>query len=214
MTSMMLDLETRKTEMDMYRTQSHRGNPFGVQFTVQVLQHGAWEVDKNKFDKFNVPVFLDKCVNDFNTFYINRHKTHKLLWCFGIGNLEMQYLYLKKPYQSVSTLAQYSLLCVLEKYEKMKVEKIAEVLGYNVGILINDANGLLYHIAFNPKKQKNMGLIYSDAAEGVDIKPENEIWINKDFQATNLRFNSIPVVFKVILFLFNYIKIVETSRTG
>lgn len=85
MTSMMQDLETSKTEMDLYRQQQHRGNPNGISFGVQVLQHGAWEIDKSKFDKIeNIPKYLTFCMEDFNKFYIGRHKTHKLTWAYGL----------------------------------------------------------------------------------------------------------------------------------
>jgi hypothetical protein len=199
MTSMLQDLETSKTEMDIYRTQSHRGSPNGIPFNVQVLQHGAWELDKNRFDKFDIPPFLSKCVEDFNSFYINRHKTHKLSWALGLGNMEIQYLYLKKPYQSVTTLLQYSLLIILEKYEKMEISKIAELLGYNPNIIANEANALIYHISFNPRKSKSSGLISADASEGVDLKPENFIQVNREFSANTLKINTIPAVFRVII---------------
>jgi hypothetical protein len=202
MTSMMQDLETSKTEMDQYRSSPthNRGCPNGIPFNVQVLQHGAWEIDKTKFEKFDIPVFLTKCMEDFNQFYINRHKTHKLTWAQGLGNLEIQYLYLKKSYQSVSTLVQYSVLIVLEKYEKMSIAKISEIIGLNQNAVMNEVNALLYHPSFNPKKSKACGLISSaDAADGQDLKPENEISVNKDFMANSLKINTIPVVFRVYL---------------
>lgn len=197
MTSMMQDLETSKTEMDMFRTMPHRGSPNNIAFNVQVLQNGAWEIDKIKFDKFNVPVFLNKCIEDFNQFYINRHKAHRLTWALGLGNMEIQYLYLKKPYQSVTTLLQYCLFTVLEKYEKMTIAKIAEVLGCNPTLLANEANALLYHISFNPKKSKSAGLIRADAGDGQDLKPDHEISVNKEFAANSLKINTIPIIFRV-----------------
>lgn len=84
MTSMMQDLESSRTEMDLFRQQPHRGSPNGVQFSVQVLQNGAWEIEKSKFDKMEIPKSLEKCLDDFNTFYIGRHKNHKLTWAYGL----------------------------------------------------------------------------------------------------------------------------------
>ena len=88
MTSMMQDLDSSRTEMDLFRQQSHRGSPNGVYFTVQVFQNGAWEIEKTKFDKIEIPRFLDKCLEDFNSFYIGRHKNHKLTWAYGLVNLQ------------------------------------------------------------------------------------------------------------------------------
>ena len=84
MTSMLQDLETSRTEMDLFRQQSHRGSPNGVVFSVQVLQNGAWEIEKTKFDKIEIPKFLEKCFEEFNNFYIGRHKNHKLSWAYGL----------------------------------------------------------------------------------------------------------------------------------
>ena len=198
MTLMMQDLETSKTVMDKYRSLSHRGNPNGIAFNVQVLQQGAWEVDKIKFDKFTINPCIQKCMDDFNTFYTKDHKTHKLLWCLGLGTLELQYLYLKKPYQSISTLCQYAILCTLEKYQRIKVEKISEILGHNLNVVVNDANALIFSPLFNPAKMIANGLVNSNGQDKVDLKPENEVWINKDFMANNLKFATIPTAARVL----------------
>lgn len=205
MTSMMQDLESSKQEMESYRQLKHRvksnfyfqGSPNGIPFNVQVLQHGAWEIDKIKFEKFIIPPFLTKCSEDFSTFYITRHKNHKLTWAFGLGNLEMQHLALKKPYQSVSTLVQYCILVTLEKYKTMTIAKIAEILGHNPLIVTNEANALLYHMSFNPKRSKTSGIISANAGDNQDLKPENEISINVEFQANSLKINTIPAIFRV-----------------
>jgi hypothetical protein len=176
---------------------------------VQVLQQGAWEIDKTKFDRIILKPFLQKCMDDFNTFYIQNHKTHKLTWAYGLGTLEIQYLKLDKKYISVSTLIQYMILVTLEKYEKegkMPVSKIAEILGVNQNTVAYEANALLYHMSFNPKKDLNAGLILTDLvdvkstdgkpAEKPDIKPETQIWSNEKFQCQNLKINTIPFATK------------------
>ena len=153
-----------------------------------------------KFEKFDTPIFLQKCTDDFNAFYISKHKTHKLTWAQGLGNIEIQYLYLKKNYQSVSTLVQYCSLIILEKYEKLAISKIAELLGLNQYLVLNEINALLYHPSFNPKRSKACGLISatgSDLVDGQELKPEDEITVNKDFFSNSLKINTIPVIFRV-----------------
>ena len=83
MTSMLQDLDSSKTEMDLYRGSSSKGAPEGIPFNVQVLQN-AWDIEKSKFDKFLIPVILQKCLDNFNGFYIGRHKNHKLSWALGL----------------------------------------------------------------------------------------------------------------------------------
>lgn len=201
MTSMMQDLETSKTEMDLYRAQPHRGCPESIPFAVQVLQHGAWEIDKSKFDRIPVPPFLNRCMEDFNNFYINRHKTHKLIWTGGLGNIEIQYLYLSKPFQSVSTLIQLIIFLSLEKHTTLTVQKLSELIGVSSFTMLNEVTGLLYNPTFNPKKSINNGLITTNLKkDGEELKLNNEISINKHFTANNIKFNSIPVMRKVSIF--------------
>jgi hypothetical protein len=198
LTSMLQDLEMSKTENDIYRANPvHKGSPNGVAFNVKVLQNGSWEIDKNKFEKFEIPRFLLKCVEDFTKFYIGRHKTHKLTWAFGLGTMEIQYLYLKKAHQSDSTLIQYCILRALETHEKLSVAKVSEVIGYNQNLILNEINALLYHVSFNPKKSKSAGIISSDVADGQDLKMENEVSINKEFTVNSLKISTIPTAFRV-----------------
>jgi hypothetical protein len=200
MTTMLQDLDNSKNIMDAFKNKTHRGSPNGIALSVQVLQHGAWEVDKLKFDKIDLPLFLNNVREEFNSFYQTRFKNHKLLWAFGLGNIEFKFLYLKKDYQSVSTLLQYLILRTLEKYEsqeKLTVEKVSEILGYNLPVILNETNALIYHASFNPKRVNNVGIILSDLQDNSELKPSNQVWINPDFQHNFLKLTTIPTPFKV-----------------
>jgi hypothetical protein len=84
MTSMIQDLDASKTEMDVYKQEKHKGQPFGIGLNVQVLQNGAWDIDRSKFEKIEIPGFLNKCLDDFKNFYVARHKAQTLSWAFGL----------------------------------------------------------------------------------------------------------------------------------
>ncbi len=64
-------------------------------------------------DKIEIPKILDKCMKDFNYFYISRHKNQQLLWCYGLESVEIEYLSFQRQYFSNSTLCQYIILCNL-----------------------------------------------------------------------------------------------------
>jgi|LauGreDrversion4_2_1035121.scaffolds.fasta_scaffold1489514_1 hypothetical protein len=83
MTSMLQDLETSKEENSLYRNSGSKACPSGIPFVVQVLQN-SWDIDKIKFDKLILPKYLTKCLDDFNLFYTERHKNHKLSWVLGL----------------------------------------------------------------------------------------------------------------------------------
>ena len=82
---MMQDLKNSKVEMDIFKTQSHRGKPCGVELNVQVLGNNSWEIDKIKFENLStIPNCLLKSREEFNQFYFARRKMHRLDWVFGI----------------------------------------------------------------------------------------------------------------------------------
>ena len=86
MTAMIQDLKNSKTEIDVFKSKGHRGRPFGgVEIVVQVLSNSSWEIDKIKFEKISsIPKVLGACMEEFNNFYTERRKMHRLDWVFGL----------------------------------------------------------------------------------------------------------------------------------
>jgi len=60
MTSMIQDLDSSKSEMDLFKQEKHKGSPGGIILSIQVLQNGAWDIDKSKFEKVEIPKFFNK----------------------------------------------------------------------------------------------------------------------------------------------------------
>lgn len=94
MSSMLGDLESSKKDMEKYRQQSHRGKPNGIELNVQILNN-CWDIDKNKLEKLTVSPFIQSCMDDFNSFYINdRSNMYKLDFVFGL----VIYIFLKSKF--------------------------------------------------------------------------------------------------------------------
>ena len=192
MNEMIRDSENSKIEIDLYRQQKHNGKPNGIEFNIQIVSKNAWEISKNKMDKLEIPKILENCMKDFNDFYIARHKNRKLIWCYGLGNIEIQYLSLQKQYFSISTLCQYTILCNLEKYGKLTIEKIINLLGYDINIILEDVSALVYNTNFNKTRDKNKGLIKGNFKD--EIKISDEIEFNEEFNNNIIKFNTIPYI--------------------
>ncbi len=94
---------------------------------------------------------------------------------------------------------QYVIILLLEKYDKLSVEAISELLGVtDINYLINECNGLFCHPQFNMKKLPKNGLILTTAPENSEItKKEEIIWLNKEFLCNNLKLTTLPVSVKV-----------------
>jgi hypothetical protein len=81
----------------------------------------------------------------------------------------------------------------LERFERLSIQKLTEIIGHSQSSYIaNEANFLLYNPGFNPTKSATVGFILSNAAEKKDLEPEDEIWLNKDFNPNNSKPITIP----------------------
>ena len=197
MNEMIDDFEKNKEEMDGYKLAKSRGMPNGIKFNVVVISQRAWNISKLDMEKIEVPKFIKYCMDDFESYYLNRHQQTKLIWCLGFSRLDIQYLYLKNKNISVSTLPQFLTLLILEKYSKLNLEKLSLFLGCNVNILINDIRGLLFNPSFNPKSEIDKGVILADIdPKSKEFKPTTEISLNLNFSVNHPRFITLPLPLK------------------
>ena len=74
----------------------------------------------------NLPTFLQACIFDFERFYFKNHSGQKLLWCFGLSKIDIQYLCFKNKNICITTLPQYLALLHLEKYNTLTITKITK----------------------------------------------------------------------------------------
>ena len=143
-------------------------------------------------------------MEDFESFYLSRQKTHKLMWVYGQGTIDIKYNYLKKPYQSTSTAIQYAILLILEKADetgtKLSVEEITGKLAYNPNLIINEVTGLLFNSSYNPKKDLKNGVIRTDLKKDEQMTLKTNVWLNKEFIINSLKFSTIPQIIKVRFF--------------
>ena len=159
MTQMIADLDKNKNELEMYKARNNRGMPGGIRFNVQVVSQSAWEINQKAMEIIEIPKFLKNCISDFENFYYYRHSGQKLTWCLGMSKLELQYICFKNKNISTSTLPQVLILLQLEKYEKLSLLKLAEILGCHINTILSDVPGLVYNPSFNPQGLKDKGLI-------------------------------------------------------
>lgn len=87
MSNIFEDLEKSVSLIDRFRLQKHKGYIAGINFNCQILQNGAWEVDRMR--EFNLdisklsPQRLKECKAVWESFYNEIHNAHKLIWVYG-----------------------------------------------------------------------------------------------------------------------------------
>jgi hypothetical protein len=199
MTQMMNDLDKNKKEIDDYKSLEHHGMPNGIKFNVQVVSQSAWEINKKDMEQITLPKYFISCKGDFEKFYLRKHSGQKLMWCFGLSKVEIQYICFKNKNISISTLPQYLLLLQLEKYPStpLTISKLAELLGCHISTILTDITGLVFNPSFNPQSIKEKGLILGT----FDIKTKNfkesdEISFNYNFNYSRQKFQTLPLTAK------------------
>ena len=194
MQEMIKDLEKNKTDIENYKLSQHKGSPNGIKLDVTVVSQSAWEISKKSMEKIEIPAFMSICLKDFETFYLNKHHGQKLMWCYGLSKLDVEYLYLKQKIYSVTTLPQLLSLLELEKKEKLSIKGIAELCGCQPSTIIEDIHGLVYNPSFNPQGHPDKGIIIGTFnPKTKEFKETDEISINKNFVCSRVKINTLPL---------------------
>ena len=194
MKKMIEDLEKSKTNMELYKSLSHKGKPNDIKLNLIVISEYNWEINKSLIENIKIPKFLSVCLEDYKQFYLDKYKNQQLIWCLGLSKIEINYLYLDKKYISISTLPQLLILLLLEQKEVLTLQNISELLGININTIINDIQGLVYNPSFNPHAKIDKGIIKcSFQGNSKEFKSNDKILINKDFKCNKIKFSTIPL---------------------
>ena len=192
---MMEDLEQNQKIIDEYKQTINKGKPSNIKFNVKVISQGAWDINNSYYEKIKIPEFLDNCIEDFKEFYLQKNKERNLIWCLHLSKLDIQYLCFPKKNISVSTLPQLLTLLLLEKHKKLTIQKISEYLECKVSIILKDIPGLIFNPSFNPKGEKDKGLIIGNFnTETKEFTSNDEIEFNHKFFFEKQKFITLPLI--------------------
>jgi cullin 2 len=89
--------------------------PLRLNFTVQILQSGAWPLGQAMGSPFNIPEELSKSITMFESFYNKKFSGRKLTWLHHLCNGELRLNYFKKPYTVTVTSYQMGVLLVFNQ---------------------------------------------------------------------------------------------------
>ena len=194
---MIEDLEDNKKELLIYKETKSKGLPNGIKFNPTVISENAWEISNSYILKIKTPKFLNDCILDFEKFYLKKYEGRKLIWCLGLSKIEIKYLCFKNKNISISNFIKLLILLLLEEYNTLSIEKIAELLECKINVILDDIKGLIYNVNFNPKCEKDKGLISGTFdIQTKTFKPEDQIYFNKDFICPRQKIITLPMGLK------------------
>eukprot|EP01117_Protostelium_nocturnum_P003593 TRINITY_DN1480_c0_g1_i1.p1 TRINITY_DN1480_c0_g1~~TRINITY_DN1480_c0_g1_i1.p1 ORF type:complete len:629 (+),score=88.00 TRINITY_DN1480_c0_g1_i1:331-2217(+) len=87
-----------------------------VDFNIQVLTAGSWPL-QTQASNFNVPQELEKCINQFQSWYSSRHQGRKLAWLHHLSKGDIRTNCLKKRYEFQVTNYQMAILLLFNTSE-------------------------------------------------------------------------------------------------
>lgn len=96
----------------------------GINFSLLVLQSGAWPLGQTAVSSVMLPQELCKSVQMFEAFYSNMFNGRKLTWLQHLSNGEIKLTYLKKPFIITCTTYQMAVLLLFNENEKMAYSDI------------------------------------------------------------------------------------------
>lgn len=103
----------------------------GINFSIYVLQAGAWPLGQANLTSFALPQELVKSVQMFENFYHNHFSGRKLTWLHHLCQGELKLGYLKKPYIVTMQVFQMAMLLLFESTESLTASEIQSSLQLN-----------------------------------------------------------------------------------
>jgi hypothetical protein len=96
----------------------------GVDFNILILTAVSWPL-AGQSSTFNVPQELEKCVNNFLSYYNNQYMGRKVNWLHHLSKGDLKTFYLKKRYEFQVTNYQMGVLLMFNKSGRLTVEEIS-----------------------------------------------------------------------------------------
>lgn len=103
----------------------------GINFSIYVLQAGAWPLGQAVVTPFALPQQLEKSVHMFERFYHHRFNGRKLTWLHHLCQAELRLGHLKKSYIVTVQTFQMAILLLFENTDSLTCREIRETLQLN-----------------------------------------------------------------------------------
>ena len=89
------------------------------------------------------------------------------------------------------------ILLLIEKHQKLSLEKIAENIWCKIDLILEDISWLIFNLPFNPRHQKYKGILLLNFENNKnEFNLNDEVWFNYDFNWSTFRFNIMSPVIK------------------
>lgn len=98
----------------------HGHHELGINFSIYVLQQGAWPLNQSPLSPFAPPQALERSVSVFEDFYAFKFNGRKLTWLHHLCQAELKLGYTKKPYTVVMSTYHMAILLLFESIDSIQ----------------------------------------------------------------------------------------------
>lgn len=98
----------------------------GINFTIYVLQAGAWPLTQSALSPFAIPQPLEKSVSLFEKFYASKFNGRKLTWLHHLCNAEVKFTFTKKAYHVLMSTYHMAILLLFESSDQLTYKEIQD----------------------------------------------------------------------------------------
>ncbi|XP_065323897.1 cullin-2-like isoform X1 [Gordionus sp. m RMFG-2023] len=118
-------------------------------FSVFILQAGAWPINQANLPSFQAPIILENCLTQFELYYSSNFNGRKLMWLFHLSMGELKITYLPKPYFLSLNTFQMAILLLFNNNTSMSPCNTDKVLNNcNANLVANNAKCNL-HLSYD-----------------------------------------------------------------
>lgn len=115
----------------------------GINFSIYVLQAGAWPLGQSAVSPFAIPLELERSVQKFEHFYQSKFSGRKLSWLQHLCQAEVRLCYLRRSYLVSLGTYQMALLLPFEGADSLAVRDLGEATRLAPDQLHRQLQGLL-----------------------------------------------------------------------
>ncbi|XP_077513603.1 cullin 2 isoform X3 [Amblyomma americanum] len=115
----------------------------GINFSIYVLQAGAWPLGQSAVSPFAIPLELERSVQKFEHFYQSKFNGRKLSWLQHLCQAEVRLCYLRRSYLVSLGTYQMALLLPFEAADSLAVRDLQEATRLSHDQLLRQVQGLL-----------------------------------------------------------------------
>lgn len=118
-------------------------NQLGVEFSILILQAGAWPIAQSNLPTFSLPQELEKSVRIFEVFYNKSYSGRKLTWMYNYCHADVRPRYLKRSYSINMSTFQMSILLGFNSSASLSIKDLQQTTQLPEKELIKQVQSLL-----------------------------------------------------------------------